>query len=79
MLHSTIKELAASIIPLLVCKSGTGAYVEKFWVELMDGDGNVQVNHERTTSLQFRLVIKLKSSSGNKRMLQTVVDNLGGS
>jgi len=45
----------------------------------MDGDGSIQVNHWRFTYLQFRLVIKLKSTPGNKKMLQLLVDNLGGS
>ena len=34
-------------------------YIHKFWVGLMDGNGNIQINHFRKKSLQYRLIIKL--------------------
>lgn len=76
--HDKSKFVISSLVISAVQKDTKG-YVEKFWVGLMDGDGSIQVNHWRSTYLQFRLVIKLKSTPGNKRMLQLLVDNLGGS
>lgn len=53
-------------------------FLKKFWVGLMDGDGSIQVNHWRKTSLQFRLVIKLKYNLSNKRMLELFASNFTG-
>jgi cytochrome c oxidase subunit 1 len=56
----------------------TQAYVEKFWVGLIDGDGSVQVNHWRRRSLQYRLVIKLKYTEANFEMLSFISSRIGG-
>ena len=32
-----------------------------FWVGLMDGNGNLQINHLHRKSLQYRLIIKLNN------------------
>lgn len=53
-------------------------YLKKFWVGLMDGDGSIQVNHWRKKNLQFRLVIKLKNSIENKKMLTYIQKAVGG-
>jgi autonomous glycyl radical cofactor GrcA len=53
-------------------------YVEKFWVGLMDGDGNIQVNHWRRKNLQYRLIIKLKYHYKNIEMLSLIKNNLKG-
>ena len=38
----------------------------------MDGDGSIQVNHWKSKSLQYRLVIKLKYCSENLFMLNLI-------
>ncbi len=53
-------------------------YVKKYWVGLMDGDGSMQVNHWKKKSLQYRLVIKLKYTEANEKMLNTIAKNIGG-
>ena len=77
--HDKPEVVVSTTLTLSKSSKSTKAYVEKFWVGLMDGDGSAQVNHWRSTYLQFRLVIKLKSTPGSRRMLQQLVDNLGGS
>jgi hypothetical protein len=54
------------------------SYILKFWVGLMDGDGSIQVNHWRHTSLQFRFVIKMKNVDENVVMLEQIRSCLGG-
>ena len=56
-------------------------YISQYWVGLMDGDGSVQVNHWRKKSLQYRLVINLKSDPGglNLFLLERVRECVGGS
>jgi hypothetical protein len=53
-------------------------YIHKFWVGLMDGDGNIQINHWRYKNLQYRLVIKLKYCSENLSMLNLIAYHIGG-
>jgi LAGLIDADG endonuclease len=53
-------------------------YIKKFWVGLMDGDGSIQVNHWRTQSLQYRLIIKLKNTTSNYNMLIEIAKVIGG-
>ena len=53
-------------------------YIKKYWVGLMDGDGSIQVNHWRSKSLQFRLVIKLKYTIANKNLLSLIANHIGG-
>jgi hypothetical protein len=57
----------------------TKRYLEAFWVGLMDGDGSIQVNHWRKQYLQFRLVIKLKYTKSNEKMLSLLALHVGGS
>jgi hypothetical protein len=52
-------------------------YIKKFWVGLMDGDGSIQVNHWRSKSLQFRLVIKLSNLKSNYNMLIRISKVIG--
>lgn len=54
------------------------AYIKAFWVGLMDGDGSIQVNHWRYSSLQFRLVIKLANLPANVKMLNIIAGVIGG-
>ena len=54
-------------------------YIKMFWVGLMDGDGNIQVNHWRKQSLQYRLVIKLSNLVSNYNMLIIIAKVIGGS
>ena len=44
-------------------------YIKMFWVGLMDGNGNIQINHFRKKSLQYRLIIKLNYNKLNYNML----------
>lgn len=53
-------------------------YIKKFWVGLLDGDGSIQVNHWRSTNLQYRLIIKLKNNRGNYNMLLLIQKVIGG-
>lgn len=46
------------------------AYYEAFWVGLIDGDGSIQVNHWRQKNLQYRIIIKLKNTHANYRILE---------
>lgn len=54
-------------------------YIKMFWVGLMDGDGNIQVNHWRNNSLQFRIIIKLSNIKSNYNMLIEIAKVVGGS
>lgn len=47
-------------------------YIIAFWVGLLEGDGSIQVNHWRSKCLQFRMVIKLKNTPSNERLLQKI-------
>jgi LAGLIDADG endonuclease len=49
-----------------------------FWVGLMEGDGSIQVNHLRKSSLQYRLVIKLSNLTSNYEMLVKIAKVIGG-
>jgi len=53
-------------------------YIKMFWVGLMDGDGSIQVNHWRKSSLQYRLVIKLSNITSNYKMLVKIAKFIGG-
>jgi hypothetical protein len=44
----------------------------------MDGDGSIQVNHWRSQSLQYRLIIKLKNTTYNYNMLIEIAKVIGG-
>ncbi len=49
-----------------------------FWVGLLDGDGSIQVNHWRKKRLQYRIVIKLKNTQSNEKMLKFLTPFVGG-
>lgn len=53
--------------------------LQQYWVGLMDGAGSIQVNHWRSQVLQYRLVIKLKSTEANEQMLKLLSTAVGGS
>lgn len=53
-------------------------YIKMFWVGLMDGDGSIQVNHWRSKSLQYRLIIKLSNLPSNYNMLVLIAKVIGG-
>lgn len=52
--------------------------IDAFTVGLIDGDGNLQVNHWRHKILQFRLVIKLADKPGNYEILSNLSFIYGG-
>lgn len=52
--------------------------IEEFWVGLMEGDGSIQVNHWKRKNLAYRLVIKLKNTEANERMLKLISKEIGG-
>ena len=58
--------------------NGESDYIKMFWVGLMDGDGSIQVNHWRRSSLQYRLVIKLSNITSNYEMLVKIAKFIGG-
>lgn len=51
-------------------------YLKCFFIGLLDGDGSIQVNHWRSKSLQFRIIIKLKNTQDNFDMLTLLRSNL---
>lgn len=53
-------------------------YIKKFWVGLLEGDGSIQVNHCKYKYLQFRIVIKLKYTINNEKMLLEIKKVVGG-
>jgi cytochrome c oxidase subunit 1 len=53
-------------------------YIKMYWVGLMDGDGNVQVNQCCMKYLQYRLIIKLTNNYYNKTMLVDIAKCIGG-
>lgn len=68
----------AFCIPLIKNKLIDSDYVKQFFVGLMDGDGSVQVNQWRYSSLQYRVVIKLKNVNENVDMLKNIQSIIGG-
>lgn len=53
-------------------------YIKKYFLGLLEGDGSIQVNHWRKKRLQYRIVIKLKKTEGNKSMLEEIRRVIGG-
>ncbi len=53
-------------------------YVIHYFVGIFDGEGSAQVNHWRKKNLQYRLVIKLKNTEANTKMLKTIANEIGG-
>jgi cytochrome c oxidase subunit 1 len=51
-------------------------YIEKFWVGLMDGNGNMQININKK-KLEYRLIIKLNSLKSNYNMLIIIAKTIG--
>ena len=51
-------------------------FIEKFWVGLMDGNGNIQININKK-KLEYRLIIKLNSLKSNYNMLITIAKTIG--
>lgn len=52
-------------------------YIEKFWVGLMDGNGNIQINMGKKKSLEYRLILKLNSLKSNYNLLINIVKVIG--
>jgi len=50
--------------------------LEQFFIGLLEGDGSVQVNHWKKKYLQYRIIIKLKYSDENYKMLAYIRDTL---
>lgn len=57
----------------------TNSNIIPFFIGLLEGNGSIQVNHSRSSSLQFRIIIKLKNLSSNYKMLLLIAKTLGGS
>jgi len=53
-------------------------YIKIFWVGLMDGNGDIQINHLRKKSLQYRLIIKFNYTKLNYNMLINIAKVIGG-
>jgi hypothetical protein len=82
--HDTLYKMA--IIPLFSV-TGSALIAPKhlpqdnlaaFTVGLIDGDGSLQVNHWRRTSLQYRLIVKLAHKPYNLEMLSRIAAVYGG-
>jgi cytochrome c oxidase subunit 1 len=76
-----------SLLPLMIfaknnAKNGNSElnckFIKMYWVGLMDGDGNVQVNQWGLKYLQYRLIIKLNNHDQNKTMLIDIAKCIGG-
>jgi len=59
-------------------KRNNSKYIKMFWVGLMDGKGNIEINHFREKSLQYRLIIKLPNIKSNYNMLIHIAKVIGG-
>ena len=53
-------------------------YIKIFWVGLMDGNGNIEINHKNNKYLVFRLIIKLSNTKYNYNMLIKIAKIVGG-
>jgi hypothetical protein len=53
-------------------------YIYKYWVGLLDGAGEIQVNHWRYEYLQYRIVIRLKANIENQEMLLLIKKQIKG-
>jgi hypothetical protein len=53
-------------------------YVKIFWIGIMDGNGEIQVNHWQKKNLQYKLTIKLKNIKSNYIMLIKITKIIGG-
>jgi heme/copper-type cytochrome/quinol oxidase subunit 1 len=53
-------------------------YIKIFWVGLMDGNGDIQINHLRKKSLLYRLIIKFNYTKLNYNMLINIAKVIGG-
>jgi cytochrome c oxidase subunit 1 len=53
-------------------------YIKIFWVGLMDGYGNIQVNHKQYSSFEYRLLLKSVYTVSNYNMLVTIRKIIGG-
>ena len=51
-------------------------FIEKFWVGLMDGNGNIQININKK-KLEYIFIIKLNSLKSNYNMLITIAKTIG--
>ena len=51
--------------------------IENFFLGLLEGNGSIQVNHWKKRNLQYRIVIKLKDTPANYRMLVELRNELG--
>ena len=54
-------------------------YIEKFWVGVMDGKGQIQVNHKKYLSLEYQYIIRLEDFEENRLMLIYIAKHLNGS
>ena len=54
------------------------SYLGPFTVGLIDGDGSIQVNHWRSESLQYPIVVKLAIRPFNFSMLKLIANAYGG-
>lgn len=77
---STVSLLILSVggLSIIAPKALTREQLGPFVVGLIDGDGSLQVNHWRSKTLQFRLVVKLADKPYNFEMLQMIASVYGG-
>ncbi|RCH89646.1 hypothetical protein CU097_003562 [Rhizopus azygosporus] len=54
------------------------SYLGPFTVGLIDGDGSIQVNHWRSKTLQYRIVVKIANRPFNENILQIIAKTYGG-
>ena len=60
-------------------KNKDSEYIKIFWVGLMDGIGNIQINHSKfKNDLQYRFIIKINNTEQNYSMLIKIAKVIGG-
>jgi cytochrome c oxidase subunit 1 len=53
-------------------------YIYKYWVGLLDGAGEIQINHSRYRWLEYRIVIKLEANPENEELFLRIKKELKG-
>ena len=61
-----------------VVREYTREELEQFWAGYMEGVGSIQVNYRQEGGLRYRLIIKIKDTVANEKMLQKFQKELGG-
>ena len=53
-------------------------YIKQFWVGLLEGDGTITVDRNKSGNIRIRMIIALKNEEGNREMLRRIQEEIGG-